>query len=51
MNVEKKLAGAKGIFKVKQRKELQEQTEQLQTQINNMKQYLSALCKGMVIRM
>ena len=45
-NVEKELAGAKGIFKVKQRKELQEQAEQLQTQIANMKQYLSSIVQG-----
>ena len=36
-NVEKELAGAKGGFKVKRRKELQEQAEQLKTQIANMK--------------
>ena len=45
-NVEKELAGAKGIFKVKQRKELQEQAEQLKTQIANMKQYLSSIVQG-----
>ena len=45
-NVEKELAGAKGIFKAKQRKELQEQAEQLQTQIANMKQYLSSMVQG-----
>ena len=44
--MEKELAGAKGIFKVKQRKELQEQVEQLQTQIANMKQYLSSIVQG-----
>ena len=32
-SVEKELAGAKGIFKAKQRKELQEQVEQLKTQM------------------
>ena len=37
--VEKELAGAKGIFKGKQRKKLQEQMEQLITQIAGMKQY------------
>ena len=41
-NVEKELAGTKGIFKAKQRKELQEQAEQIKTQIGNMKQYLSS---------
>lgn len=45
-NVEKELAGAKGIFKAKQRKELQEQAEQLQAQIANMKQYLSSIIQG-----
>ena len=44
--VEKELAGAKGIFKAKQRKELQEQAEQLQTQIARMKQYLSSIVQG-----
>ena len=39
-SVEKELVGAKGIFKAKQRKELQEEAEQLKTQIANMKQYL-----------
>ena len=45
-NVEKELAGAKGIFKAKQRKELQEQAEQLKIQIANMKQYLSSIVQG-----
>lgn len=45
-NVEKELAGAKGIFKAKQRKELQEQVQQLQTQIASMKQYLSSIVQG-----
>ena len=45
-NVEKELAGAKGIFKAKQRKELQEQAEQIKTQIGNMKQYLSSIVQG-----
>lgn len=45
-SVEKELAGTKGIFKAKQRKELQEQAEQLQTQIANMKQYLSSIVQG-----
>ena len=44
--MEKELAGAKGIFKAKQRKELQEQAEQLQTQIARMKQYLSSIVQG-----
>ena len=44
--VEKELVGAKGIFKAKQRKELQEQAEQLKTQIANMKQYLSSIVQG-----
>jgi hypothetical protein len=45
-SVEKELAGAKGIFKAKQRKELQGQAEQLKTQIANMKQYLSSIVQG-----
>ena len=44
--MEKKIAGAKGIFKAKQRKELQEQAEELKTQIANMKQYLSSVVQG-----
>lgn len=44
--VEKELAEAKGIFKAKQRKELQEQAEQLQTQIENMKRYLPTIVQG-----
>lgn len=45
-NVEKELAGTKGIFKAKQRKELQEQAEQIKTQIGKMKQYLSSIVQG-----
>ena len=45
-SVEKELDGAKGIFKAKQRKELQEQAEQLKTQITSMKQYLSSIVQG-----
>lgn len=45
-NVEKELAGAKGIFKAKLRKELQEQAEQLKIQIASMKQYLSSIVQG-----
>ena len=45
-SVEKELAGAKGIFKAKQRKELQTQAEQLKTRIVNMKQYLSSIVQG-----
>ena len=44
--MEKELAGAKGIFKAKQRKELQEQAEQLMIQIANMKQYLSSIVQS-----
>ena len=40
------IAGTKGIFKGKQRKELQEQAEQLQSQIASMKQYLSSIVQG-----
>lgn len=45
-SVEKEIAGTKGIFKGKQRKELQEQAEQLQSQIASMKQYLSNIVQG-----
>lgn len=45
-NVEKGIAGTKGIFKGKQRKELQEQEEQLRTQIASMKEYLSNIVQG-----
>lgn len=45
-NVEKEITGTKGIFKAKQRKELQEQAEQIKTQIGNMKQYLSSIVQG-----
>lgn len=45
-SVEKEIAGTKGIFKGKQRKELQEQAEQLRTQIASMKQYLSSIVQG-----
>ena len=44
--MEKEIAGTKGIFKGKQRKELQEQAEQLQPQIASMKQYLSNIVQG-----
>ncbi len=46
VSVEKEIAGTKGIFKGKQRKELQEQAEQLQSQIASMKQYLSNIVQG-----
>ncbi|MGN1185278.1 MAG: MobA/MobL family protein [Oliverpabstia sp.] len=45
-SLEKELANAKGIFKGKQRKDLQEQIEQLQTQIENMKRYLPSIVQG-----
>lgn len=45
-SVEKEIARTKGIFKGKQRKELQEQAEQLKVQIANMKQYLSNIVQG-----
>ena len=45
-SVEKELVGAKGIFKAKQRKELQEETEHLKTQIASMKQHLSNFVHG-----
>ena len=44
--MEKEIAGAKGIFKGKQRKELQEQAEQLRSQIASMKQHLSSIVQG-----
>lgn len=44
--MEKELVGAKGLFKGRQRKELQEQTEHLRTQIAGMKQYLSSIVQG-----
>ena len=40
LELEKEIAGLKGIFKGKQRKQLQEQAEQLRTQIANMKRHL-----------
>lgn len=46
VSVEKEIAGTKGIFKGKQRKELQEQAEQLRAQIASMKQYLSSIVQG-----
>ena len=42
-SLEKRLADIKGIFKGKQRKELQEQIEQLKLQVNNLKQYLTSM--------
>ena len=45
-SVEKEIAGTKGIFKGKQRKELQEQAEQLMIQIANIKQYLSSIVQS-----
>ena len=42
-SLEKRLADIKGIFKVKQRKELQEQIEQLKSQVNNLKRYLTSM--------
>ena len=45
-SVDKEITGTKSIFKEKQRKELQEQAEQLQSQIASMKQYLSNIVQG-----
>ncbi len=42
-SLEKRLIDVKGIFKGKQRKEIQEQIEQLKSQINSLKQYLSSI--------
>ncbi len=41
--MKKELANTKGIFKRKQRKELQEQINELESQIDNMKRYLSSI--------
>lgn len=45
-NLEQKLPEVKGMFKGKERKQLQEQLEQLQTQIENMKRYLPTIVQG-----
>lgn len=45
-SVEKEIAETKGIFQRKQRKELQEQAEQLSAQVVSMKQYLSSIVQG-----
>ena len=42
-SLEKRVVNIKGIFKGKQRKELQEQIEQLKSQVNNLKQYLTSM--------
>ena len=44
--LEQKLSEVKGMFKGKERKQLQEQMEQLQTQIENMKRYLPTIVQG-----
>ena len=44
--LEQKLSEVKGIFKGKERRQLQEQMEQLQTQIANMKRYLPTIVQG-----
>ncbi len=41
--LEQKLSQVKGMFKGKERKQLQEQMEQFQTQIENMKRYLTTI--------
>ena len=43
--LEKEITMAKGIFKTKQRKELQEKAEYLKIQIENMKQRLSSIVR------
>ena len=43
ISLEKRLADIKGIFKGKQRKELQEQIEQLKLQVNDLKRYLTSM--------
>ena len=50
-NVEKELAGEKGIFKAKQRKELQEQAEQTRGTDRQYEQYLSSIVQVVAIRM
>lgn len=45
-DLEQKLPEVKGIFKAKERKALQEQMEQIQTQITNMKRYLPTIVQG-----
>ncbi len=42
-SLEKRLVDIKGIFKGKQRKELQEQIEQLKLQVNDLKRYLTSI--------
>ena len=44
--LEQEIVGLKGIFKGKQRKDLQEQAGQIKTQIANMKQYLPSIVQG-----
>jgi hypothetical protein len=44
--VEQELAGTKGIFKGRQRKELQEQIDGLKRQIDSMKQYFSSIVRN-----
>lgn len=44
--LEQKLSEVKGMFKGKERKQLQEQMVQLQTQIENMKRYLPTIVQG-----
>lgn len=46
VTVKTELANTKGIFKGKQRKELQEQISSLDSQIDNMKRYLSGIVQG-----
>lgn len=46
VTVKTELANTKGIFKGKQRKELQEQISSLESQIDNMKRYLSGIVQG-----
>ncbi len=46
VSLEKEITNAKGIFKGKLRKELQEQAEEIKLQIGNMKRYLSGIVQG-----
>lgn len=45
-DLEQKLLEVKGIFKAKERKALQEQMQQIHTQISNMKRYLPTIVQG-----
>lgn len=46
VSLEKEIAGTKGIFKGKLRRELQAQADEIQLQVGNMKRYLSSIVQG-----